>query len=204
MTTPGLPNELPGHGPDSPAPDTDPQALLREAVAARTRAGRRTWTSIGPDGWTATHPADWAEFVTLALAGAAANLGGIEVALRGRPGSWEADGVRSLLTSPVGHDDEYLLEHRAEPLVVELYVEEILADLGAADAYDSAVSELSRRYDAVGLPNATDSSLTRSWRPSVGSRTGRPRPCALLIADSRRVSVPIESPPCPRVACATR
>ena len=78
MTTPELPNELPGHGPDLPAPVTDPQALLREAVAALTRAGRRTWTSIGPDGRTVTHPADWAEFVTLALSGAAANLGGIE------------------------------------------------------------------------------------------------------------------------------
>jgi len=51
--------------------------------------------------------------------------------------------------------------HRTEPLVVELYVEEILADLGVTDAYDSSVSELSRRYDAVGLADATDSSLTQ-------------------------------------------
>ena len=200
MTTPELPNELPGHGPDLPASVTDPQALLREAVAALTRAGRRTWTSIGPDGRTVTHPADWAEFVTLALSGAAANLGGIEVALRGRPGSWEADGVRSLLTSTVGHDEEYLLEHRTEPLVVELYVEEILADLGVTDAYDSSVSELSRRYDTVGLADATDSSLTQEqletldteWLPfQSGSARLLPRVIAgrqtgpLFLADRR-------------------
>jgi hypothetical protein len=100
-------------------------------------------------------PIDWAEFVTQALAGAAANVGGIEAILTGRPGSWEADGVRNLLTSTVGHDEEYLLEHRTEALVVDVDVDVLLTDLGAWAAYDEASRELAGRYDAIGMATVT-------------------------------------------------
>jgi hypothetical protein len=96
---------------------------------------------------------DWAEFVTLALAGAAANIGSVERVLAGRPGSWEADGVRSLLASTVGWDGDWLLEHRTEPVRVVLYVDEILADLEVAAAYDAAQREL------VGREATTDEEL---------------------------------------------
>lgn len=52
-----------------------------------------------------------------------------EAILAGRPGSWEADGVRNLLTSNVGHDEEHLLEHRTEALIVELDIDELLTGL---------------------------------------------------------------------------
>jgi hypothetical protein len=81
---------------------------------------------------------DWAEFVTLALAGAAANIGHVEAVLGGRPGSWEAEGVRQLLISTVGDDGRQLLRHRTEPLVIDLYVDEVLLDAGAWTAYDQA------------------------------------------------------------------
>ena len=102
------------------------QALLADAITVLTAAARLTrpvrtldtepatterWVWIDTGG---TAPVDWAEFVTLALAGAAANIGSIDGALAGRPGSWEADGVRQLLASTVGHDEEYLDEHRTE------------------------------------------------------------------------------------------
>jgi hypothetical protein len=87
-------------------------------------------------------PSDWAEFVPLALAGAAANVGGVEAALAGRPGSWEADFVRQLLTGTVGHDQECLWEHRTEPLAITLYVDKILDDLGVEAAYQDADNEL--------------------------------------------------------------
>lgn len=77
------------------------EQLLAAAVEVLTAAARR--------------PGDWAEFVTLALAGAAANVGGVETALAGRPGSWEADGVRNLLYATVGHDEHDLQRHRTEP-----------------------------------------------------------------------------------------
>jgi len=53
-------------------------------------------------------PIDWAEFVTLALAGAAANVGSTAKILSGRPGSWEADRLRETPASTVGADDEDL------------------------------------------------------------------------------------------------
>ncbi len=131
-------------------------ALLAQAVTALTVAARLTWTSTGPDGLPVTDRADWAEFVSLAVAGAAANIGGIEAILAGRPGSWEADLVRNLLTSTVGCDEQYLLEHRTEPVVVTLLVDEILFDQGVWQSYEDARYELERRYAAIGLPAAGD------------------------------------------------
>lgn len=122
------------------------------AVNVLTDAARLSWTGTGPDGQPVTGAADWAEFVSLALAGAAANIGGIEAILAGRPGSWEADHVRNLLTSTVGYDGEYLLEHRTEPVVVTLFVDEILFDQGVWQSYEDARQELVRRYEAIGLP----------------------------------------------------
>lgn len=92
-----------------------------------------------------------AEFVTLALAGAAANIGSIETILAGRPGSWEADAVRRLLTATVGPDEQRLLTHRTDPVVVSVHVDDMMVDLGAWRAYDDACDALQRRYDDLGL-----------------------------------------------------
>lgn len=136
--------------------------LLAEAIRALTAAARltrpvlaRAVANDGTDlGWQPTEqrePADWAEFVTQALAGAAANVGGVETVLAGRPGSWEADGVRQLLLNTVGHSAEYLAEHRTEPLVIDLYVAEVLVDVGGWKPYDEAQQELAGRYRSAGL-----------------------------------------------------
>jgi hypothetical protein len=123
--------------------------LQRDETAAQA-PGQSLWVDSG-----GREPADWAEFVSHALAGAAANMGGIEAILAGRPGSWEAESVRNLLASTVGHDEQYLLEHRTEPLVIELNVDELLVDLGAWNAYDDANRELVRLYNAIGISTAT-------------------------------------------------
>ncbi|NHA02120.1 hypothetical protein G5V59_27455 [Nocardioides sp. W3-2-3] len=78
------------------------EARLQEAISALTAAARIprpriTQNEAGEwveDDQAPAEQMDWAELVTLALAGAAANLGGIEAALGGRSGSWEAEGVR--------------------------------------------------------------------------------------------------------------
>lgn len=148
-------------------PPTRPRAdVLADAIRVLTEAARLNCPL--PDGDAAAPapgppvsvksgdgPVDWAEFVTHALAGAAANIGGIEAILAGRPGSWEADGVRNLLTSAVGHDEEHLLEHRTEALVVDVDIDELLTDLGAWEPYDQASRELARRYDAIGIAAVT-------------------------------------------------
>lgn len=122
------------------------EQLLSDAVRVMTEAARIICSRADGDGRSVAGRTDWAEFVTLALAGAAANAGGIENVLAGRPGSWEADHVRQLLISTVGHDEQQLPEHRTEPVVVDVFVDEIMVDLGMWRAYDNAQQELTRRY----------------------------------------------------------
>ncbi|MEO7014938.1 MAG: hypothetical protein ABI130_09405 [Leifsonia sp.] len=130
------------------------QAIQDEATRILTEAARLRsprLQALPSGGWgshpTETDPADWAELVTLALAGAAANVGGIETALAGRPGSWEAAGIRSLLESTVGEDESALWEHRTEPVRITVDLDEILAD--AYWQYDEAFQEINRRRDAA-------------------------------------------------------
>ena len=138
--------------------------VLHDAISVLTEATRLTnqpmrhnssgqWEA-DPDPRAAL-PIDWAEFVTLALAGAAANVGSTEQILAGRPGSWEAERVRQTLQSTVGVDDEDLLRHRTEAVVVDLWVESILRDANDTtyDDYRDAELELSRREEAIPQPD---------------------------------------------------
>lgn len=138
--------------------------VIQDAIAALTEAARlrnqpmrqnssgRWETNPDP---RAALPIDWAEFVTHALAGAAANIGGTEQILAGRPGSWEAERVRQTLQSTVGADDEHLLEHRTEPVVIDLWVESILDRTNDTtyDDYRSAETVLAEREKAIPLPD---------------------------------------------------
>jgi transcriptional regulator with XRE-family HTH domain len=136
--------------------------ILRDAIAALTEATRLTNQPMRRNesgGWEpdpdprAALPIDWAEFVTLALAGAAANAGGIETVLAGRPGSWEAERVRQTLQS-TAFDAKDLLRHRTEPITVDLWVEAILGNTAdtTEDDYQAADLILGERQDAVPLP----------------------------------------------------
>jgi transcriptional regulator with XRE-family HTH domain len=137
--------------------------VLHDAIAVLTEARRLTnrpmrQTSSGqwePDpNPRSALPIDWAEFVTLALAGAAANAGGIETILAGRPGSWEADRVRQTLQSTV-FDEQDLMRHRTDPITVELWVEAVLPVTGdtTEDDYQGAELALLGRQEAVPLPD---------------------------------------------------
>jgi hypothetical protein len=142
----------PGTGPDpsTPLASSSYQALLAGAITVLTEAAR-----LGHPSWREhgrAEPVDWAEFVALALAGAAANVGGTEVALAGRPGSWEAAAVRQLLAGTVGGDDQQLLGHRTEDILVEAFVDEILDEQGVTSGYDLARDLLRQRLKAAGPP----------------------------------------------------
>ncbi|MER7694897.1 hypothetical protein [Streptomyces sp. NPDC097610] len=138
-TTSTTPGEGPsnGHGDSpraTPAADAYREKLLEASgvltAAARLVRPRLQRTDDGDwidDLMGATDQADWAELVTLALAGAAANFGGVEAILAGRSGSWEAEGIRQLLHSTVGPAENALWEHRTEPLEITLHVDELLA-----------------------------------------------------------------------------
>ena len=125
------------------------EQLLADAVAVLTEAARHTTTWTDRNGQRQTRPVDWAEFVTLALAGAAANIGSIEQALSGRSRSWEAAGVQELLLSTVGYDEQQLLAHRTKPLIITVAVSELLDELGVWELYEQAYDELIRRGDAI-------------------------------------------------------
>jgi hypothetical protein len=150
------------------APDTTVprpySEVLYDAIAALTEAAHLTnqpmrqrnsgqWEP-DPDPRAAL-PIDWAEFVTHSLAGAAANIGSTEQILAGRPGSWEAERVRLTLQSTVGADDEQLMEHRTEPVVIDLWVDSILRDINDStyDAYRDAELELGSRQEAIPEPD---------------------------------------------------
>lgn len=112
-----------------------PAQLLDATITALTEAAR-----------TGT---DWAEFVTLALAGATANIGSVEKILQTRPGSWEAAGIRDLIHSTVGYEDNDLCRHRTTPVRVVVNIDNLLTDFGLWQLYDKAQSELIQRQEAI-------------------------------------------------------
>src|SRR4051794_6990211 len=123
--------------------------LLATAMRVLTEAARlRHFTGAGTD-QEATVPADFAEFVSLAVAGATANVGGIDAVLAGRAGAWGAGYGRGLLVSTGGWGEEDLWEHRTEPLVIRIDVDAILTELGIAGLFDESDAEITRREDAV-------------------------------------------------------
>lgn len=135
-----------------PAEDVLADAI--RVLTEATRLRRSTMRQTAAGGWEVdpgrTEPADWAEFVTLALAGAAANAGGIENVLVGRPGSWEAGRVRDTLYSTVGEDEATLWQHRTEPLRLVLD-----PDLGPFESlYEISYDHLAGLEEAARAPYA--------------------------------------------------
>lgn len=156
------------------------ESVLREAIAVLTEAGRLRRSVLRPidvpaDGslrdvrWEVdpdrSEQGDWAEFVTLALAGATANLGGIDTALAGRSGSWEAAGVRSLLESTVGPDENDLWRHRAEPLAITLFVEDLVTEWTRMwEGYTAAETAVRKMYDDAEAANPPIDPDPYLWR----------------------------------------
>ena len=130
---------------NQPEPARTWDDVMSDAIRALTEAARLRRPPLeavtdGDGQATVTHAGavDWAEFVTLAVAGAVANVGSVEKALQGRPGSWEADSVRTMLASTVGEDPAELLRHRTEPLRVVLDPAEMLLDLSYGPVYQES------------------------------------------------------------------
>lgn len=119
-----------------PAPD-----LREQAIAALTALARGERVVAGH-----TEPDDFAGILAGVLAAVAANVGGTELLLFGRSGSWEADHVRNLLRGTVGSDDEGLPPHRTEPIHVDLDPGNELERVHGAD-WDRTWDELIRAAD---------------------------------------------------------
>lgn len=126
----------------------------RVAVDALTAAARATYlTGAGEE-----RRRDFGEIALQVLAGAAANLGGVENLLAGRPGSWEADIIRNAVNAIAPGD--LLPRYRTEPLRITLYVDQILAEHSLAhDQYDQAELAIDDNYEAANsaLPEVDES-----------------------------------------------
>ena len=86
-----------------------------DAIAAMTAAARGTRTIGTGTPYEHTEPIDFAEIACHVLTAVAANVGGVEELLAGRPGSWEADYVRQIVHSTAGDRPDDLALWRTEP-----------------------------------------------------------------------------------------
>ena len=122
---------------------------VTDAIAALTAAARQTRT-IGL-GTANAHkePADFGEIACLVITSVAANVGGVDTLLSGRPGSWEADYIRRIVQSTAGEDEADLLRYRTEPVRLALDVEGTFDDFGLYELYTEAAEEFERRQDAA-------------------------------------------------------
>ena len=86
---------------------------INNAISASAAAARGT-RSIGA-GTPHEHsePVDFAEIACHVLTAVAANIGGVQRLLSGRPGSWEADYARQIVLSIAGDSVEDLLRWRS-------------------------------------------------------------------------------------------
>lgn len=120
-----------------------------DAVAALTAAARKTRTVGAGTANEHKEPADFAELACQVITSVAANVGGVETLLSGRPGSWEADYIRRIVQSTAGEDEAELLRYRTEPVRLALDVEGTFDDFGLYELYTEAADELERREDAA-------------------------------------------------------
>jgi hypothetical protein len=118
--------------------------LYIETVQVLTRAARRRDYH--------GEPCDFAGFLAQVLAATAANVGGPDKLLAGRPGSWEAGYLESLLQGTMGDEQDGWLSFRTEPLVVPLNVAELNEKgdrhLGLR-GLNEAIVAVDRKYESV-------------------------------------------------------
>lgn len=120
-----------------------------EAIAALTAAARQTRVRGGGTEHATVEPVDFGEIACHVITTVAANVGGVDELLAGRPGSWEADYVRQIVQSTAGDDPDELLRYRTEPVRLAFDAEDVFYDLGLADLYEQEAAAAGSREDAI-------------------------------------------------------
>lgn len=154
---------------DTPAqPDTRPD-YTAQAIAALTSAARTTRTIGGGTETEHTEPAGFGEIACRVITSVAANLGGGDTLLAGRPGSWEADYVRQIVHSTT--PEEELLAWRTEPVRLHLDVEGVFYDFGLEQLWDEELGQAikheqddSLTEEQVARADAIAASIDRLWK----------------------------------------
>ena len=152
---------------------------------------------------------DFADHLAGVLAAVTANVGSLDRLLAGRPGSWEADAVRQLVAGTVGHQDEYLWEHRTRPVVVPLHVAELVEDRyghpGPDRARDQVAADYQAQHDdaetdddqdaAVQAEDAALAALDDAWRTAYRGYgqafTAAVHAHTATLADEKALTVPV-------------
>ncbi|MBM0201867.1 hypothetical protein JNW90_01190 [Micromonospora sp. STR1s_5] len=124
-------------------------ALLGQAIEALTSLARQTRVRGRGTPAEASEPVDFADLAAQVLTSVAANLGGGETLLAGRPGSWEADLVRQLIEGTTGEDR--ILAWRTEPYRIHLSVDDVFAGFRIDELYDADLEAAVEATYADGL-----------------------------------------------------
>ncbi len=119
------------------------------AISALTAAARRRRIIGAGTPQEHTEPVDAGEILCHVVTAVAANLGGVDQLLAGRPGSWEANYIRQIVESTAGSAETELLRWRTEPIRLELDVEDVLLDMGIYDLYDTGAAEAGDAHEAA-------------------------------------------------------
>lgn len=159
----------------TPEPEPD---LVAQAVQALTAAARRTRTRGAGTPAEAVEPVDFGEIACRVLTAVAANVGGVEALLAGRPGSWEAEHVRRIVHSTAGDNDENLLAWRTEPIHLVVDVEDVWWDFGLHAMHEAELEAAEQRARTIDfhVNGDTDTHWVASEQEQahLASETGRP------------------------------
>jgi hypothetical protein len=140
--------------------DTD---LYTETVAALTRAALER----NLDG----SPGDFSDFLAHALAATAANVGGPDRLIAGRPGSWESACVDSLVRGTMGDLPDDWTWFRTQSIVIRLNVAELIEDglhHPGLMGLDEALENLGKRYESASSEQDLD-----AWDSDIDAVTDR-------------------------------
>ena len=137
--------------------------LYTETVSALTRAALQR----NADG----APCDFSDFLARALAATAANVGGPEHLIAGRPGSWESSCVDGLVRGTAGSECDDWAWFRTQPIVVRINVAELIEDgqlHPGLMGLDEALESLGGRYESADTEQDLD-----AWNRDIDMITNR-------------------------------
>ncbi len=143
--------------------DRNDTELYTDAVAALTRAALER----NVDGT----PCDFGDFLAQVLAATAANVGGPDCLIAGRPGSWESAYVDLLVRGTMGDLPEHWTWFRTQPIVIHLNVAELIEDglhHPGLMGLDEALENLGKRYESADTEQDLD-----AWDSEIETVTDR-------------------------------
>ena len=170
---------------------------IADAIAALTKAARQRRTIGAGTPNDHSEPVDFGEIACHVITTVAANVGGVDALLAGRPGSWEADHVRRMVISTAGDNERELLRYRSEPLCLVVDVDGEFGDMGIYDLYEEAGEQVDQRVE-----QATVALIEGVATPAERARLARYRRGFRGVGPSdprRRAASPSGAPP--RRAC---